>query len=173
MVERAHRADRIEREATNEAKSTIGWREWVGLPDLDTPWVKAKIDTGARSSALHAFDLEQIERDGEPWIRFEIHPWQRSSDDAVSVEAAVVDHRTVRSSNGTEEVRPVIATTVRLGDRCLPIEVTLTRRDQMGFRLLIGRQALQGAALIDPERSFLCGRPPRAVRRANRRWSRP
>ena len=151
----------------------IGWREWVGLPDLDIPWIKAKIDTGARSSALHAFDLEPFERDGAPWVRFQVHPWQRSADDPVEVTAAVIDHRHVRSSNGTGERRPVIDTTLRLGRYQLPLEVTLTSRDQMGFRLLIGRQALRGRALIDPERSFLCGRPPRAVRRANRRWRRP
>lgn len=156
-----------------DAKPMIGWREWVGLPEFQTPWIKAKIDTGARSSALHAFDLEHVERDGVPWVRFEIHPWQRSSNDPVVVEAPVVDHRTVRSSNGTDEQRPVIETTIEIGGRELPIELTLTRRDHMGFRLLLGRQALRRRVLIDPERSFLCGRPPKPVRRANRTWSAP
>lgn len=155
------------------AKPVIGWREWVGLPDLGLPWVKAKVDTGARTSALHAFDLEHIERDGLPWLRFEVHPWQRSEDDPVKAEAPLADTRLVRSSNGSTEERPVIMTPVRLGEHLLPLELTLTRRDQMGFRLLIGRQALRGAVLIDPERSFLCGRAPRSTRRSNRRWRRP
>lgn len=155
------------------AKPVIGWREWVGLPDLGVPWVKAKIDTGARSSALHAFDLEHIERDGMPWLRFEVHPWQRCDDDPITAEAPLTGTRLVRSSNGSTEERPVIVTPVRLGEHQTNLELTLTRRDQMGFRLLIGRQALRGTVLIDPEQSFLCGRAPRPIRRANRRWKRP
>ena len=148
---------------------TIGWREWVALPDFGTPWIKAKIDTGARSSALHAFDLETFEREGSGWVRFEVHPWQRSSSDAVEVEVPVVDVRTVRSSNGTQERRPVVRTVLGLGERDLPIDVTLTRRDEMGFRLLIGRQSLRGRFVVDPARSFVAGRPPREVAAANRR----
>lgn len=151
-------------------RQTVGWREWVALPRLDTPWIKAKIDTGARSSALHAFGLEEFERDGAPWVRFEIHPWQRSSDDPISAETPVVDIRTVRSSNGSSERRPVIATTLQLTEREIPIELTLTRRDEMGFRLLIGRQTLRGRFLVDPERSFMGGRPSRAIRQRNRNW---
>lgn len=154
-------------------RATIGWREWAALPDLDVAWIKTKIDTGARSSALHAFDLDRFQRGGRPWVRFEIHPWQRSDHDAIEVEAAVTDTRTVRSSNGVSERRPVITTTVRLGDRDLAVDLTLTRRDQMGFRLLIGRQALRGRYLVDPERSFTGGHPPRAIRRANRARRRP
>ena len=153
-------------------KVVVGWREWVALPSLGVPWIKAKIDTGARSSALHAFELEVVEVAGKPVARFVIHPWQRSSDDAVEVEAPVIDLRTVRSSNGTSERRPVIVTPLRIGEQTLAVEVTLTRRDHMGFRLLIGRQALAHGLLVDPERSFACGRPPLPVRRANRRWQR-
>ena len=150
-------------------KETIGWREWVSLPLLQTPWIKAKIDTGARSSSLHAFDLRHETRDGVPWVTFEIHPWQRSNVDAVAVESPVVELRSVRSSNGASEPRPVIRTTIRLGGIEQHIELTLARRDQMGFRLLIGRQAMRGRYTVDPDRSFLAGRPPLEVRRANRR----
>lgn len=150
----------------------VGWREWVALPDFDTAWIKAKMDTGARSSALHAFDVSSFERDGEPWVRFEVHPWQRSNADAVEVEAPVADWRTVRSSNGSLERRPVVTTNLRLGERQFPMELTLTRRDEMGFRLLIGRQAIRGHFLVDPDRSYIAGKPPREIRDQNRRRSR-
>ncbi len=161
--------------STDDGRGTVGWREWVGLPDLDIPWIKAKIDTGARSSALHAVDLELVAGAGDggtDLARFLVQPWQRSADDAVKVSLPVVDTRTVRSSNGVAERRPVVRTTLRVGERVVPFEVTLTARDQMGFRLLIGRQTLRGLATVDPERSFVAGRPPRAVRAANRRRSR-
>ena len=151
------------------ADSTIaGWREWVGLPGCDVAWVKAKLDTGARSSAIHAFDVEELERDGEPWVRFSIHPWQRSSEDAATVECRVHDRRTVRSSSGHEAERYVVQLEVRLMGRAVTAEVTLTSRDEMGFRMLIGREALRQGFLVDPSRSYLGGRPERAVRRRNR-----
>jgi hypothetical protein len=147
---------------------TAGWREWVSLPDLGVPWIKAKLDTGARSSALHAFDLVEFERDGTPWVRFSIHPWQRSAQDAVDVELPVHDRRAVRSSSGHAEERYVVVVDVRLLDRVVPCEMTLSRRDEMGFRLLIGREALRQGFLVDSGRSYLGGRPKRAVRRKNR-----
>lgn len=149
--------------------TTIGWREWVGLPALDTPWIKAKIDTGARSSSLHAFDLERFERDGAPWVRFSVHPWQRSDLDAHSVEVPVVDWRSVRSSSGQTDRRPVIRTGLRIGDSVHDVEVTLARRDEMGFRMLVGREALRRRFLVDPGRSYLSGRPDGNVIAANRR----
>lgn len=150
-------------------RQAVGWREWVALPDFDTPWIKAKMDTGARSSALHAFGLQSFERDGQTWIRFEIHPWQRSSEDPVAVETPVIDWRTVRSSNGSMERRPVVSTRLRLGEQEFTTELTLTRRDEMGFRLLIGRQSIRGHFVVDPDRSFISGRPPREIRDRNRR----
>jgi hypothetical protein len=147
---------------------TIGWREWVSLPEWGVPWVKAKIDTGARTSALHAFDVEMVDRAGGRWARFTIHPWQDTSADPVLVEAPLLDHRVVRSSSGALHDRPVVHTTLRLADRVIPIEVTLTRRDEMGFRMLIGRQALRRAYLVDPAHSYLGGRPPQPIRRRNR-----
>jgi hypothetical protein len=149
-------------------RTTVGWREWVALPEWGVPAIKAKIDTGARTSALHAFGIEDFERDGDAWARFAIHPWQDSAADEVVVEAPLVDHRRVRSSSGAVRMRPVVSATVELAGRLIPVEVTLTRRDEMGFRMLIGRQALRGAYVVDPARSYLGGRPSRETRRRNR-----
>jgi hypothetical protein len=148
--------------------SVAGWREWVSLPDLGVDWIKAKLDTGARTSALHAFDLEEFERDGRAWVRFSIHPWQRNADDAVSAELPVHDVRHVRSSSGHVQERYVVLVAVRIGLRKITTEVTLTRRDAMGFRLLIGREALRQGYVVDPGRSYLGGRPKKVVRRRNR-----
>ena len=115
----------------------LGWREWASLPDLGVDAIKVKLDTGARTSSLHAFDLTHFERSGHRMVRFEVHPVQRSAEDAVLVEALVVDERWVRNSGGGRELRPVIETTVRIGGRAWPIELTLTRRDEMGFRMLL------------------------------------
>jgi hypothetical protein len=146
----------------------VGWREWVGLPDLGVPWVKAKIDTGAQTSSLHAFGLREFKRDGETWVRFEVHPWQGSASDPVKVELRVHDRRRVRSSTGHLQVRYVVMMRLRMRDRTFPVEMTLTRRDAMGFRLLIGREALRNGFVVDPAASYLGGKPPRPVRRANR-----
>jgi hypothetical protein len=148
--------------------TAVGWREWVGLPDWGVPAIKAKIDTGARTSALHAFDIEAVQRKGEAWARFVIHPWQDSRADEVVVEAPLLERRAVRSSSGTARVRPVVLTTVSLAGHQVPIEVTLTRRDEMGFRMLIGRQALRRRFVVDPARSYLGGRPERGLIDRNR-----
>jgi hypothetical protein len=140
----------------------------VSLPELGIDWIKAKLDTGARSSALHAFDIEEIERDGKRWVRFEIHPWQRSSTDAVVAELPVLDVRTVKSSTGHVQERYVVLLDLRIGDRVVTTEVSLTRRDEMGFRLLVGREALRQGFLVDSRRSYLGGRPKQSVRRRNR-----
>lgn len=147
---------------------TIGWREWVALPDWQVPWIKTKIDTGARTSALHAFSIEAVERNGQRWARFAIHPWQDSPKDEVVIEAPLIDHREVRSSSGSAMERPVVHANIRLAGELVPIEVTLTRRDEMGFRMLIGRQALRRRFVVDPARSYLGGRPERQIRRRNR-----
>ncbi|WP_310526699.1 RimK/LysX family protein [Nocardioides sp.] len=147
---------------------SAGWREWVRLPGIDVEWIKAKLDTGARSSAIHAFDIHEFIRDGEPWVRFSIHPWQRSREDSVDVELPIHDRRRVRSSTGHEQERYVVLMDISLVERTVTAEVTLTGRDQMGFRMLIGREALRQGYLIDSRRSYLGGRPKRAVRRRNR-----
>lgn len=146
----------------------LGWREWVGLPDHGLDWVKAKVDTGARTSALHAARLVTFDDGGEEWVRFRIYPWQRSTVDAVTIEAPVLDRRLVRSSSGVAQLRPVVVLPVRIGSTVVSVELTLTRRDQMGFRMLLGRQALRRRFTIDPGRSYITGRPPRAARSANR-----
>lgn len=148
--------------------TVAGWREWVALPDIGVPWVKAKLDTGARSSAIHAFDIEESGRDGDEWVSFAIHPWQRSEADIVRVDLPVVDRRIVRSSTGHEEERLVVPMRISVVGLDLDAEITLANRDEMGFRMLVGREALRGLVLVDPGRSYIGGRPRRSTRRKNR-----
>ena len=136
-------------------KRTLGWREWLALPEFGIDYIKAKIDTGARTSALHAFYLEPFERDGKAWIRFGIHPRQGTSDEVVHCEAPVVDRRTVTDSGGHREERFVIQTLVGLGDQQVNVEITLTDRENMRFRMLLGRTAMRPHYLVDPGRSYL------------------
>lgn len=133
----------------------IGWREWVALPDLGVAWVKAKVDTGARSSSLHAWDVVVDELGGT--VRFAVHPLQHDDVLTVPVRAPLAGIRDVRSSNGEVERRPAIVTTAAVCGQAVPIEVTLTNRDEMGFRMLLGRSALKRRFLVDPGRSFLAG----------------
>lgn len=142
-----------------------GWREWAGLPDLGVPWIKVKLDTGARSSALHAFDLEELP--GER-VRFSLHPWQDTDADASTIECDVHDRRIVRSSTGHTQERIVVRTRIALAGQVVDSEVTLSNRDQMGFRMLVGREALRQGFLVDPARSFMAGRAPKEIRRRNR-----
>lgn len=144
----------------------MGWREWASLPGIGIPWIKAKLDTGARSSALHAFDIEEF-ADGAR-VRFKVRPWQKSLEGVVEVDCPVHDRRTVRSSSGHSEARIVVLLDIDLGGRTVTAETTLSNRDQMGFRMLIGRQALREGFLVNSRRSFLAGRAPKPVRRRNR-----
>ena len=139
----------------------IGWREWVGLPDLGIKTIKVKVDTGARSSSLHAFNLHLFERDGVKWVRFEIHPVQRKIIKAVAVEVEIFDFRPVRSSSGTVTLRPVIVTNIELLGITWPVELTLASRDEMGFRMLLGREAFRRRFLVDAGKSYYGGRPNR------------
>lgn len=152
------------------SSTVAGWREWVSLPDADVRWIKAKLDTGARTSALHAFDVEELEREGNAFVRFSIHPWQKSEEDARTVELPLLDRRLVRSSSGHEEERLAVPMRMLLAGREITAEVTLTDRDEMGFRMLIGREALAQGYLVDSGISYAGGRPRRATRRKN--WGR-
>lgn len=140
---------------TGETK-LLGWREWGALPDLGIQTIKIKVDTGARTSCLHAFKLEPFERDGQPWLRIWVHPIQDSDVEHIC-EAPVLEQRTVTDSGGHSEMRYVIATTLVIGEHRFTAEVTLTNRDTMKFRMLLGRQAMNGRFTVDPQASFLAG----------------
>jgi len=139
-------------------KIIIGWREWLALPELGIQAIKAKVDTGARTSALHTFGLEPFEIDGTLKVKFGVLPLQGRKDIAIHCEADVVDHRRVTSSAGQSEMRYVILTTVAIGEYRWPIELTLTSRRSMRFRMLLGRAAISGLQLVDPAKSYLTGR---------------
>ncbi len=143
----------------------IGWREWVSLPDFDVQAIKVKVDTGARSSSLHAFNERTFLREDREWIAFDIHPLQRNAKVSIRVEAPLLEYRQVRSSSGHSARRPVILVHVKWMEHYFPIELTLARRDQMGFRMLLGRQAVRGRFLVDSGHSFLGGKPAKTSRR--------
>jgi hypothetical protein len=138
----------------------IGWREWLDLPDLHIQAIKAKIDTGARSSALHAFNIESFTRNGIEMLRFQVHPYQKDAHFTITAEAPLLEWRTVKNSGGHSQERPVICTQIHLGEARWPIELTLTNRDVMGFRMLLGRQAIRRRFLVHPGRSFLLSQAP-------------
>ncbi|MCA9473420.1 MAG: ATP-dependent zinc protease [Nitrospirales bacterium] len=135
-------------------KPIIGWREWVALPGFGVDRIKAKIDTGARTSALHAFDIHLFQKEGQEWVRFAVHPLQKNDRDSRTCACPVHDVRTVTNSGGGREERIVIKTTLSLGGKAWPIEITLTNRDQMGFRMLLGRTAIRQHYLVHPGKSF-------------------
>ncbi|WP_411818742.1 ATP-dependent zinc protease [Hyphococcus sp. DH-69] len=138
-------------------RPTIGWREWVDLPDFEVHHVNAKIDTGAKSSAIHAFKIKEVLIEGEPHVEFCLHPVQRRKTPEVVCCAPIAGKKKIRSSNGQEEERYVVETHLKIGDHELKIDLTLTNRDAMGFRLLIGRDALRRKFVIDPGASYLLG----------------
>ena len=147
--------------AKQRQRITLGWREWVSLPDLGLPHIKAKVDTGARTSAIHAFALKTYEANGRERVEFKMHPNQRDTDTVVVCDAAIIDKRVVTDSGGHKEERLVIETTLQIGEHEWPIEATLTARDDMLFRMLVGRTAMKKRAVVNPGRSYLVGKPPK------------
>jgi len=141
-------------------KMMVGWREWLSLPELNVPHIKAKIDTGARTSALHAFSVNAYVKKGVHRVKFLIHPYQNRKDIIKECDARIVDRRMVSDSGGHKERRYVILTSIQLGDSVWEVEITLTNRDTMKFRMLLGRTAMRGRVLVTPSRSFLVGKKP-------------
>ncbi|SFI77717.1 30S ribosomal protein S6--L-glutamate ligase [Celeribacter neptunius] len=139
---------------TDKAAFALGWEEWAALPALGLPALKIKVDTGAKTSALHAFDIEPFGKADTPKVRFNIHPVPGREDITISCSADVVDRREVTSSNGETELRYVIATEITIGDRSWPIEITLTNRTNMAYRMLLGRQAIGDDMIVQPSESF-------------------
>lgn len=139
-------------------KLTVGWREWVALPQVGIPAIKAKIDTGARTSALHTFQVEMFRSGGSQRVRFGIHPIRKRPDIEIFCEADVTDYRTVSDSGGHREKRYIITTEVALRDQLWPIEISLTNRENMLFRMLLGRTAMKGRMIVNPDLSYVTGR---------------
>ena len=132
----------------------IGWREWISLPDLGVDEIKVKVDSGAKTSSLHAYDMQIYHRKDKQFVKFKVHPHQRNSKDEISCSCPVADFRKVKSSNGQTELRPVILTQVELMGERWVAELTLTNRDEMGFRMLLGRESIRKRFLIDTAKSF-------------------
>lgn len=142
----------------SQNKTLIGSEEWCALPSLGLPAIKARVDSGAKTSSIHAINIAPFRKHGQPWVSFEVHPLQQSRQIVVRCEAEVIDKRKVRSSSGETETRLVVRVPLKLGKDIFDIELTLTNRDSMGYRMLLGRQAMVGRLLVDPEQRFLQGR---------------
>lgn len=141
-------------------QTTLGWREWVSLPALGIGAIKAKIDTGARSSSLHAFDIKAIKLDGEHWVEFKVHPQQHQTSEFIHCRAPVKDYRQVTDSGGHRSMRYVIETSICIGDEEFLAEMTLADRSQMLFRMLLGRTAMKNRYIVDPSRSYCASKRP-------------
>jgi ribosomal protein S6--L-glutamate ligase len=140
-------------------KMILGSEEWCSFPELGIPTIKARVDSGAKTSALHAINIAPFVKDGQNWVKFDINPIQNNVKTVIHCEAPLVDKRIVKSSSGFREHRYVIKTIVEIGNSNWSIEMTLTNRDSMGFRMLLGREAMSGRVLVDPEQKYLLGQP--------------
>lgn len=136
----------------------LGWREWLALPDLGLPAIKAKVDTGAKTSALHAFYSEAYEEGGIQMVKFGIHPIQRKLDLEIVCHAPIKDYRQISDSGGHKEMRYVIESNIVIGGYQWPIDLTLTNRDTMRFRMLLGRRAMEQRVIVEPGSSYLNGK---------------
>lgn len=141
-------------------QNVLGWREWLSLPGLGIPAIKAKVDTGAKTSALHTCGIEPFQNEGKTWVRFQVHPWRKRSNLVITCAVPVLDQRVVRDSGGHSELRYVIETQLRLSELEWPVELTLTTRDTMLFPMLLGRAAIHDKFLVDPTASYLISTRP-------------
>lgn len=142
-----------------EKQQVVGWREWVALPDLGVPAIKAKNDTGARTSALHTFELNRVKENGKDLVKFQLHPLRKRSDIVINCKSEIIDVRSVKDSGGHKEERYIINTKIALNDLIWEIELSLTNREDMLFRMLLGRTAMVNANLcIDPAQSYCYGK---------------
>lgn len=142
-----------------QQKIILGSEEWCSFPDLNIPIIKARVDSGAKTSALHAVNIAPFIRENENWVKFDINPIQNNTKAVKHCEAKLIDKRVVKSSSGYREQRFVIQTELKIGEATWTIEMTLTNRDSMGFRMLLGREAMSGRVLVDPEQKYLLGQP--------------
>ncbi|MBP8156801.1 MAG: ATP-dependent zinc protease, partial [Flavobacterium sp.] len=142
-----------------QSKIILGSEEWCSFPELGIPTIKARVDSGAKTSALHAINIAPFKKEGQNWVKFDINPIQNNVKTVIHCEAPLVDKRVVKSSSGFREERYVIQTNLEIGNSNWLIEMTLTNRDSMGFRMLLGREAMSGRVLVDPEQQYLLGQP--------------
>lgn len=148
---------------SKKEQTVIGWAEWIAFPQLKLPLIKVKVDTGALTSSLHAYDIEPFTKRRQPWVRFKVHPLARSNDVEIQCAAPLVDRRMVTSSNGKAQKRYVIETLLKANGISRSIELTLADRDKMAFRMLLGRQAIRKFDfLVDPSHQSLLGNLTRA-----------
>lgn len=147
----------------------VGWREWISIPQWGVEYIKVKVDTGARTSSIHVQDIEEFRKEGTLWVRFKVFPFQKSTRHFVLAEAPVIDTREVRSSSGHQEMRPVVKAEFILSGIRFEGEITLTNRDQMGFRMLLGREALKERFFVLAGKSYMGGKPPAEILKKNRR----
>ena len=145
----------------------LGWQEWVSFPEWDINFIKAKVDTGAKTSSLHAEDISIFSKDGKDWVEFTIYPWQKNNSDAKSISAELIGFRKVRSSSGSQEKRPVVMTGISVAGISFETEITLTNRELMGFRMLLGRKALDRRFAVITSRSHLGIKAPSEIRQLN------
>ncbi len=151
-------------EKKKSKKITIGWKEWFAFSDLGLPAIKGKIDTGAKTSSLHAFNIKTFMRDGKEFVKFQIHPLQKNQKITKICIAPIIDHRFVSDSSGKKEKRYVIESMLTIGEITLNIEITLSNRDTMAFRMLLGREAIKKAnMMVDVSKSFVQGKIKRSV----------
>jgi hypothetical protein len=150
-----------------ENKLIVGWREWISIPDLGIKSIKAKMDTGARTSALHTYFIEPTGSSEKPLVRFGVHPSQKSDKNGIICTADVIDQRRIVDSGGHPELRYIIRTSIVVGGEKWPVDLSLTNRANMRFRLLIGRSAISEKLIIDPHHSFTLGKPFKSKRNKN------